>query len=154
MLFCSMKKHDLNSCTIDREDVIKHDGIVSKIHENTVLISLQGNVNCETCVAKNSCNALGSDAKEIELSKTNQTFKLNEKVIVILEKQLGLKAVFWAYVFPFILMFLTLLISSNIFKEWVAGLISLFVLIPYYLTVYFFKNSFKEVFKIFILKDS
>jgi len=79
---------------------------------------------------------------------------MNERVDVILKKTLGLKAVFWAYVFPFILMFFTLIIASNFLKEWLAGLLSLFVLIPYYLILNFLKASLKDAFKVSVLKTS
>ena len=68
------------------------------------------------------------------------------------EKALGLKAVFWAYVFPFILMFSTLIIASNFLKEWLAGLISLLIIVPYYIVLYFLKNALKSAFQVSILK--
>ena len=79
-------------------------------------------------------------------------FKINERVDVILKKALGLKAVFWAYVFPFILMFSTLIIASGFLKEWLAGLISLVILVPYYLILYLLKKTLKSAFKTSILK--
>ncbi len=71
-----------------------------------------------------------------------------------MQTELGLKAVFWAYVFPFILMIVVLVVSSNLFKEWIAGLLSLFVLIPYYFMLFVLKNSFRKAFKVSILKNN
>ncbi|NCO63378.1 MAG: SoxR reducing system RseC family protein [Flavobacteriales bacterium] len=129
-----------------------HSGVISKIKDDLVTVTLEQNIHCEACHAKGSCGISESENKEIEILNSIDSFKINEQVTVVLRKALGLKAVFWAYVFPFILMFGALLIASSFVKEWVAGLISLFVLIPYYLLLYFLKNMFKKIFEISVLK--
>ncbi|WP_456377551.1 SoxR reducing system RseC family protein [Lutibacter sp.] len=131
---------------------IKHEGYISKITSQTITVSLKGNVNCDGCKAQSACGVSDSNDKEIEIFETNSSFKLNESVELVLKKQLGLKAVFWAYVFPFILMLLVLIIASGFLKEWMAGLLSLLVLLPYYLIIYKLNSFFEKVFKIEILK--
>lgn len=140
---------------------MKHSGVISKISNSAITVSLEGNINCESCNAKAACGISESNSKEIEIKSppseragTFQSFNLNESVDVVMQTELGLKAVFWAYVFPFILMIVVLVISSNLFKEWIAGLLSLFVLIPYYSILFVLKNSFRKTFKISILKNN
>ena len=135
-----------------KNDTFVHSGFVSKISGQTITVNLEQNVHCESCRAKSSCGISESSTKEVEVINSLDSFKINEEVNVVLKKALGLKAVFWAYVFPFILMFFTLIIASNFLKEWLAGLLSLFILIPYYLMLYFLKSSLKGVFKISVLK--
>ena len=147
-----MEKLEFDSLKISEQNFVKHEGVISKISENSIIVSLKGNINCVGCKAKAACGTSESNDKEIEVLNKNQSYTLNETVQVVLEKKLGLKAVFWAYVFPFILMLTTLLISSIFFKEWFAGLLSLFVLIPYYLMLYFLNNTLKKAFKVTILK--
>ena len=142
---------DNNNNTAD-DTIVKHEGVVSKITNDVVTISLKGNINCEACNAKAACGVSESNSKEIEVSNSKQPLRLNENVEVLLNKSLGLKAVFWAYVFPFILMMTVLLVASNLFKEWVAGLLSIAVLIPYYLMLYVLRSTFKKAFKLSILK--
>ncbi len=149
-----MEKLDLESYKGGNKNEIKHEGYISKITNQVITVSLKGNVNCEGCKAQSACGVSESNDKEIEILNTNQSFKLSDPVNVVLEKSLGLKAVFWAYVFPFILMMLTLIITSNFLKEWIAGLVSLFVLIPYYFVLYKMKSSFQKAFQISILKFS
>ena len=151
---------NLNSFKSSSKGSVKHSGVISKITNSTVTVSLDGNVNCESCKAKAACGISESNSKEIEIANPLsgqasilQSFKLNEGVDVVMQSALGLKAVFWAYVFPFILMVVVLLISSYFLKEWVAGLLSLFILIPYYLLLYVLKNSFQKSFSIAILKN-
>ena len=138
---------------------MKHSGAISKITNSTITISLEPNINCEGCKAKAACGASESSSKEIEIDNPNliqkqagQNFVLNEEVAVVLQEELGLKAVFWAYLFPFMLLVSVLVIASSFFSEGLAGLLALSVLIPYYITLYLLNAFFKKKFKVSILK--
>lgn len=133
-------------------NLVKHEGIVSNISKNVITVALKGNVNCEGCKAQSACGVSESNDKEIEIFNSSAVFKLNETVNVVLKQELGLKAVFWAYVFPFILLISVLIISSLFLEEWLAGLISISILIPYYLMLYVLKNTFQKAFQVSILK--
>lgn len=149
----SMEKLDLESYRSTTKEGIKHEGYISNITKEIITVSLKGNVNCEGCKAQSACGVSDSNDKEIEIINNNQSYQLNDSVDVVLEKSLGLKAVFWAYVFPFLLIMTSLVITSNFLKEWIAGLVSLFILIPYYFTLHVLKNSFQKAFRISILKN-
>ena len=149
----NMEKLNLESYRILNKEGIKHEGYISNITSDLITVSLNGNINCEGCKAQSACGVSDSNDKEIEIVNNNQSFQLNESVDVVLEKSLGLKAVFLAYVFPFLLIMTSLVITSNFLKEWIAGLVSLFTLIPYYFTLYLLKNSFQKAFRISILKN-
>lgn len=131
-------------------NIFIHSGIVSKINGSSVIVALDQNIHCESCRAKALCGVSDSVSKEIEVTDSSNSFKINENVEVTLRKSLGHKAVFWAYVFPFILMLMTLLITSSVFEEWFAGLLSLFILIPYYVLIHLLNNYFKKTFKVSI----
>ncbi len=147
-----MKNLNSYSVITEGERVVKHEGVVSKITNNVITVTLKGNINCESCHAKGGCGAAESGPKEIEVYNSTESLKLNETVEVLLSKDKGLQAVFWAYVFPFILLISVLLISSSIYKEWIAGLLSIAILVPYYFILYVLRNSFKKAFKVSILK--
>lgn len=149
-----MKNHEVNSLHTINNKSILHDGVVTKITDDIITISLNGNINCEGCKAKMACGASESTDKEIEVFNDFSNLQLNENVAVALNKSLGLRAVFFAYVLPFIIMLSVLLISSTFVKEWLAGILSILVLFPYYSILYLMKNSFKETFKFSILKTS
>ena len=133
-------------------DTFVHSGIISKIHGKSIIVSLDENVHCESCRAKGTCGISDSASKEIEIANPEGAFSLNEPVEVVLKKRVGLTAVFWAYIFPFILMVVTLVVASLYTKEWISGLLSLLVLAPYYLMLYALKNVFQRAFKISISK--
>jgi sigma-E factor negative regulatory protein RseC len=146
-----MTKLDLDSYK-SKVDHITHEGIISKISKNGITVSLKGNVNCEGCKAQSACGVSDSNDKEIEVFNTTQSFQLNEVVNVALKRELGLKAVFWAYVFPFVLLIAVLIFTSFFFKEWIAGILSFAVLIPYYFMLYILKDTFYKAFQVSILK--
>ena len=126
------------------EGVYIHSGVISKINRGSVIVSLDKNLHCASCQAKGACGISDSASKEIEVLDSAGRYSLNEPVEVILRKHSGHWAVFWAYVFPFILMLLTLLTASVLFSEWIAGLLSLLVLIPYYLVIRGLKDYFRK----------
>ena len=149
-----MKSLDLQSFKNKGNAVVQHAGIVSKITDKVITVALEGNVHCEACNVKAACGVSESNTKEIEIPNGNISFQILENVTVLMQKQLGLKAVFWAYVFPFILMFGVLLLASNFFSEWIAGLASILILVPYYIALYLKIHFFKNAFKISIVKNN
>jgi len=149
-----MENYEVNNSHTTNNKSILHEGVVTKITDDVVTITLKGNINCDGCKAKMACGASESTDKEIEIFNSISNIQLNENVEVALNKSLGLRAVFFAYVLPFIIMLSVLLISSTLVKEWIAGVLSILVLLPYYTILSFMKNSFKETFKFSILKTS
>ncbi len=137
---------------ISNKDAYIHSGVISKKSNGSLIVSLDENVHCESCRAKSTCGISESGSKEVEIPNSGQSFTLNEPVNVVLKKGLGLKAVVWAYIFPFLLMVGTLIGSSLFLKEWMAGIVSLLILIPYYLLLYILRNTFKKTFKISVVK--
>ena len=147
-----MMDTEAKSVELRDENLVRHQGIVSKVSKNSITVSLKGNLHCEACNAKSACGVSDSDSKEIEIPTPEPFLELNENVEVFLKKDLGLKAVFWAYVFPFILLFVVLLVASSVYQEWIAGLMAIGVLVPYYFLLYISKNSFKNAFKVTVSK--
>lgn len=147
-----MERLDQNNFHSIGKNFVKHKGVISRISDGIITVSLEGNINCEACNAKAACGVSESNSKEIDIVNTDRSFLINEGVDVVMQKELGLKAVFWAYIFPFILMLFVLIIASFFLREWIAGLAALLVLLPYYLMLHFFNNSFEKLFKISILK--
>ena len=137
-----------------KNDTFVHSGFVSKISGKTITVNLEQNIHCDSCRAKSACGISESSTKAVEVINSTDSFKINEEVNVVLKKALGLKAVFWAYIFPFILMFSTLIIASGFLGELMAGLLSLLILIPYYIMLYLLKGTLKSAFQISILKHS
>lgn len=59
----------------------------------------------------------------------------------------GVKALFYGYLLPFILVLFALILSfETTGNEALAGLSALGILIPYYIILYFFRHSLKRAF--------
>lgn len=147
------QQNDLDD-EISVKNKVTHEGVVSRISSTGIVVSLKGNISCEGCKAKSACGVSESNDKEIEIFENFQNYQLNDSVQVVLQKELGLKAVFWAYIFPFILMMCILLIATPFVAEWLAGVFSILILVPYYFLLHFFNDSFKKAFKVSILKNN
>ena len=141
----------MNSLTSNNNTII-HSGTVSRVSGDSVFVSLDKGVHCEGCRIKSACGISDSNNKEVEMISPNESFRINENVQVLIKRNLGLKAVFWAYVLPFILMIAILMVTSQFVAEWLAGLLALIVLIPYYGLLYYLNSFFRKKFRISVLK--
>ena len=135
----------------EETEAFVHTGVVSEMKGSSIIVALDENVHCESCSARGACGVTDSVNKTVEVINPEGTFKLNQPVEVVLKKNLGQKAVFWAYIFPFLLMLATLVTASLFVEEWMAGLLSLLILIPYYGMIYALKNYFKKTFRVSVL---
>jgi len=132
--------------------IVKHLGTVTKTGHQLVRIRLIDNINCSTCQVKSTCGLAENDLKDIEITTQGDVYSLHELVEVSMSNKVGFIAVFFAYVLPFIILILTLLTGLFLLKEWQAGLLSIFMLIPYFVIIYFSKNTLDRKLSIFINK--
>ena len=141
-----------NNKDLNTEGEITHNGVITAISTNSIKVSLLGNIHCDGCNAKSACELSEHSEKTVEVYQNPDSFSLHEQVRVALRKDLGFKAVFWAYVFPFMLLITVLLAASNFVAEWLAGVLATAVLIPYYVIIYSMKDFFKRNFSVAISK--
>jgi len=91
--------------------------------------------------------------KTIEITKTADfNYKIGDEVIVYMKKSLGQKAVFYGYLYPFLLVLISLIamlaITSN---EGLSALTALALLVPYYYIIYKLKDKLSTTFEFKIL---
>lgn len=127
-------------------NIIKHRGIVTNITGPKIETSIIVSSACAGCHAKGACGTSDSSSRTILIEKTNHNVNIGDSVSIEGAQSTGLKAVFFAYVLPFIVVMTTLVLSSVLFKttELRAGLYSLMILPPYYLILHFFKGKFEK----------
>jgi len=125
---------------MNRDSEITHDGIVQSTDLKSVTVMLSPNVSCVGCSAARSCNPSGNDKK---LVRVEGSYNVNpgEKVIVSMKQSLGYSALFLGYLLPLISVVLTLVILLSLsFSELISGLISIAVLLPYYMLLFAFRK--------------
>ena len=127
---------------------IHHDGIIKNIDEKYYYVSIIVQSACASCQVKSVCNITEIQEEIIEVPKNNEAhYKVGDKIKVLMEKSLGPKAIMLGYFIPFLLLIITLIISLAVINsEGIAGILSLTVLIPYYLILYKFKDQLKKTF--------
>ncbi len=128
-------------------NIIEHSGIVESIENNVVKVNILSASACSSCHAKGSCGVSETENKIVEIFNPEDKFSVGEKVNIIGEESLGFKALFYAYLLPFILIISTLIIASFFTSsEAIIGLLSLIVLIPYYIGLSFYKGKMRKIF--------
>ena len=129
-------------------NTIKHQGIVENINGSHLSVRIIQTSACAACSVKGHCSSADSKEKVIDVTDPSaQTFRVGEQVMVIGETSMGMMAVTLAFVFPFILLILSLFIFMAVIgDELYASLLSLAVLVPYYCLMWLNKTRLKQTF--------
>ena len=126
---------------------ITHQGIVDSIEVNSINVKIISASACSACHAKGACNASDMEEKLIEVVKGEKEFKVGDWVTIVSKESMGFKALLLGYVFPFLVVLITLVTCTSIsMKELTAGLVSIGMLIPYYAILYLTKDIVKKSF--------
>lgn len=121
---------------------IQHIGKVQEVTLNTVKVTIQAEVSCAGCQAQAVCGAAESGGKFVVVSKPNHNYLVGQTVRLTMLQSLGFLALFWAYIAPFVIVLMALIVFSALgLNELYAGVLSLSLLIPYFLALYLFKGS-------------
>jgi positive regulator of sigma E activity len=132
---------------------IEHIGVVHEVNDSFLRVKIESRSACSSCNAKSLCNISEMEEKFIDVKNNAIEYKIGEMVNVTLAESLGFKALFYGYIFPFVIMFLTLIISVNITNnEAMSAIASVIVLVPYYLSLYIFREKIKKQFTFIIKK--
>ena len=135
----------------ERIPTIDHDGIVQRTEDNKVIVAISASSACSGCHAEGSCSLSGQEEKIIEV-RGKYNVKPGERVTILMKQSMGYAALFLGYLLPLIIV-VSLLITLISFKvsELSSGLISIAILIPYYIVIFLFRKTINEKFK-FTLK--
>lgn len=125
---------------------IKQEGIIIDIVGSRVDVKIVCSSGCVGCAAKSACSMGESVDKIVSVAvELPQMYEVGEQVSVSVEKAMGVKAVIYAYVFPFLLLLSALLILLECgVGEVVAGLASLGFIVLYYIGLYIFRRRIER----------
>ncbi|PID95145.1 MAG: hypothetical protein CSA95_00920 [Bacteroidetes bacterium] len=131
-----------------KQDVIKHEGVVTETTEATHTVRILSKSACSACHAKGACSMADMQEKTIEVNLSNVSLKAGDRVNVTMRTSLGVKAVLWGYLYPFLLV-IAVLFFLLIFteKEGLSALVALGMLVPYYLILYALRDRLKKKFQ-------
>ena len=133
--------------------IITHKGRVKQIDNTRIQVRIMQASACSACEAKSLCHSAESKEKMIEVHAADAAdFEVGQEVMLVGTLSQGLKAVVYAYVIPLILMLVVLFLSLlRGMDEALAALLSIGVLIPYYLIIYLMRHHLTRKFS-FTLK--
>jgi sigma-E factor negative regulatory protein RseC len=130
----------------DTPGIIHHEGIVQENSGKSVLVTITPSTACSGCHAKGSCNVTGGEKKIISVDGSYDV-KPGDSVVVQMKESMGYTALILGYILPFVSVMATLIILIAIgFSELTAGLISLAILLPYYMILFLFRKRVNEKF--------
>jgi sigma-E factor negative regulatory protein RseC len=133
---------------------IEHTGIIVASENATFKVQIAQLSACSSCHAKGACSASDVAEKIIEVEDTaNSNLKIGDLVKLSGKTSMGMFAVLLAFVVPFSLLLATLIVAGNYnMNEAVSGIISLLILVPYFLILSIFKSKLKNKLKFDIEK--
>ncbi len=129
-------------------NLIQHQGIVESISGTHLSVRIIQSSACSGCHAKGYCSSADSKEKIIDIiDNSSSSYVVGERVMVVGEMSMGMKAVFWAFVLPFLILVSSLFICMAITgDELFAGILSLSLLVPYYFIIWLNKTRLKQKF--------
>lgn len=127
---------------------IKHGGTVVKIDKNLISVKIVSLSACASCKSKGMCSMSNSKEKIIEVQTPNpENYTVGQSVNIVMQEFLGLKAVFWAYVMPFLVCVGALFGLSFVFEnELIYGIGAVLAAALYYFTLKLFSDKFSKEF--------
>ncbi len=134
-----MKKSDIH-------DTIQHEGVVSKVDTNSVLVTIVSASACSGCHAEGFCNISGKEEKVVSV-EGKYNVAPGDNVTIVMKRSMGYKAVVLSYLTPLILVIVSLVILLSLkINELTAGMASILILIPYFLVLYLLRNQINKSF--------
>ena len=133
--------------------LIEHNGIIKDIKNNLIQVLITRQSACSDCDAKGACNVSDHQEKVIDIESSDLSFRIGENVVLTGRQSIGFYAVLLAFVLPFLLVLLTLIILHLfMINEAISGIVALLVLVPYYVILSLFNKRIKANFKFEIRK--
>ena len=130
------------------EETISHEGVITKINDDTLEIKIVAQSACAACHAKSACTMSDQAEKVLLVPRPEgQEFQLLQKVNVIMGVGQGNKAAVLAYLVPILVLLGVLFACLGIgLSEGLSALIGIVALIPYYFILYLRRDKLKKKF--------
>jgi len=131
-----------------KNKIVTHPGIIKKIELNKVEVAIMVTSGCASCEVKGACTVSEVEEKVVNVSTTNtNSYRVGQMITIEMSQSLGTWAVLLGYVFPFLVLFLGLILFINLgLDQGLAGVFSLLLLVPYYSVLFLLRNYFNTRF--------
>ncbi len=125
---------------------IEHKGIVQERDNERIVVKIEQTSACAACHARGMCSSADVAEKLIEIAHDlPKEVAVGETVTIQGETSIGHFAVRVAFVYPFLVLFATLVITYYLtYNEMLAGILAIAVLLPYYFVLYLARPILKK----------
>jgi sigma-E factor negative regulatory protein RseC len=137
--------------------MIKHQAEVVCVEGDIVRVRMTVNSACGGCSARSACGVSESSDKIVEVRTAQAAeFSVGESVEVALaSRSMGMQSVLWAYVMPFVVMCIALVLSRVAgINDGLAVLVTLASVAIYYLALFAMRNKLEKTINFIILKQT
>lgn len=126
--------------------IIEHIATVVAVESGRVDVEIAVQEACHSCKAKGLCGVESAERRVVSVfTEYAAAYSVGESVMVQVAQSMGIKAAVYAYVIPFFLLFICLLVLLECgVGESVAGLCSLAAVALYYLVLALMRNKFEK----------
>ena len=127
---------------------IQHQGIVESITGSHLKVRIVQSSSCSGCHAKGYCSSADSKEKIVDINDASASlYSVGERVMIIGETSMGMKAVALAFIIPFLILIVALFVCMAITNdELLSAIISLALLVPYYFIIWLNKARLTQKF--------
>ena len=117
---------------------VEHIATVIRADDDVVEAELTVQSACAACHARSVCGLGESKRKRVEIATPDAAaYVPGESVVVSIESNMGMTAVFWAYVMPFVVLLGALIVSSSAGAgDGVSALAALAAIALYFVALY------------------
>jgi sigma-E factor negative regulatory protein RseC len=131
--------------------MIEHDGVIVKSTDNRATVKILNKSACASCELTGKCNLSDIKEKVIDVHTNGINYSEGDKVIITGTESMGFKALFLGYVLPFLIVLGTLITFTQTgFTEMTSGLVSIGVLIPYYVALKLLNHKIQKQFSFYL----
>ncbi|WP_294590962.1 SoxR reducing system RseC family protein [uncultured Bacteroides sp.] len=129
-------------------NTIRHQGIVENINGSHLQVRIIQTSACASCSVKGHCSSADTKEKLIDVTDPNaSSYQPGDRVWVIGELSMGAMAVLLAFIFPFLILIISLFVFMAIWNDEISSsLCSLALLIPYYYILWLNKSRLGKKF--------
>lgn len=133
---------------------IRQEGIVLSHTDQSVKVQISCKSACAGCHARSACSSLDQTDKVLDIRTPHpDSYAAGELIWVRMNPKMGLKAVFYAYVLPFVIFIIALIVSIQVSNnELVSSILSLGAIAVYYFFLYFMRSKLTNSFTFVLQK--
>ncbi|MDR1878168.1 MAG: SoxR reducing system RseC family protein [Bacteroidales bacterium] len=128
-------------------------GSVVSVSENKVVVRINQDNACSGCRNKSACLTGRNNRLITVISKDASSFSVGEEVQLSMKESAGLKATFYAYIAPLVLLLICFGIMYHVTDSEILQIVpSLIAVAAYYLLLYKLRGRMEKTFRIVISK--